>query len=287
MSFVGKILVVVIVVLSLLFMAFAGAVFAIHQNWNGKHTAAQTQLVSAQGALATSQEELETAKSKFNADLQLEKQRADRFQAENTGLLAQVATLNEQNQLLGQQRETQTGLAMRKSREARFRQEESELQRIENEKLQSSLDKTAALARDLKDQVFGREQDLKALAKKHDLLVEQVAFLRKIVAAEGLETDPRVVARMQSPPPPVDGLVSEVSRNRANRVEFVDISIGSDDGIVKGHHLDIVRVLEGGESKWLGIVRIVDVRPDNAVGQVITAAKNGIIQEGDNVTSKL
>ena len=37
MSFVGKILVVVQLVLSVLFMALAGAVFSVHQNWKDKY----------------------------------------------------------------------------------------------------------------------------------------------------------------------------------------------------------------------------------------------------------
>jgi hypothetical protein len=70
-------------------------------------------------------------------------------------------------------------------------------------------------------------------------------------------------------------------------VQFVELSIGSDDGLLKGNELDVVRISGNDRSDWLGKVRVVDVGPDWAVAEIILPAKNGIIQEGDNVTTKL
>jgi len=286
MSYVGKILVVVQVVLSLLFMAFAGAVFSMHANWQSKFEATKTQLDSTQANLDTVQSQLDIAKRDFDTKLEAETQRANKFQAQAANLQAQVATSTTRNQQLEQQRETQTGLAEAKAAEAKFRQQESEKQRIENDKLQEKLNETAAQVRDLTDQVFSKDQMITELQKRYDGLLEDKAFLEKIVAAEGLETNPRIVAKMQSPPPPVEGLVMETRANRAGRVQFVNISIGSDDGLVANHELDVFRQA-GNSSEWLGKIRIVDVLPDTAVGEVVLEAKNGIIAEGDNVTSKL
>lgn len=286
MSYVGKILVVVQVVLSLLFMAFAGAVFSMHANWQAKYQATQTQLESTQQNLETVQSQLDIAQRGFADKLAAETERANKFQAQAANLQAQVATSTTRNQQLEQQRETQTGLAEAKSAEAKFRQQESEKQRIENDKLQDKLNATAAQVRDLTDQVFSKDQMITELQKRYDAMLVQKNFLEKIVAAEGLETNPRIVAQMQSPPPPVEGLVMETRANRAGRVQYVDISIGSDDGLVANHELDVYRSA-GKTSEWLGKIRIVDVLPDSAVGEVVLEAKNGIIAEGDNVTSKL
>ena len=46
MTFVGKILVVVQLVLSLLFMTFAGAVFSVEQNWKTARDDVQQELSS-------------------------------------------------------------------------------------------------------------------------------------------------------------------------------------------------------------------------------------------------
>lgn len=287
MSYVGKILVVMQVVLSLLFMAFAGAVFAVHQNWRSKALATQQTLDQTQQTLQVVQEELTTAKRDHASKLSEADARANEFQAKNATLVAQNATLQARNDALETEKSTVTGLAESKGNEARFRQEEAEKQRIEVEKLQTRLDETNAELRNVKDQLFTKSQSFIQLERSKLSLDEQVAFLKKIVQAQGLETDPKVVAKLDAPPPPVEGLVSEVRRSRNNNVKFVEISIGSDDGIIKGHHLDVFRKTANNTADWLGRIKIVEIFPDAAVGEVVLPAKNGIIQEGDNVTSKL
>lgn len=75
-----------------------------------------------------------------------------------------------------------------------------------------------------------------------------------------------------------------VKKDRTNRPKLIMMSIGSDDGLMEGHTLDVIR---RGESKWMGKVIIVSVYPDEAVAEVIDTAANGIIEEGDDVTTKL
>ncbi|MCA9079716.1 MAG: hypothetical protein KDA58_04115 [Planctomycetaceae bacterium] len=289
MSYVGKILVVLQVVLSVLFMTFAGAVYAIHSNWNGKYTAVQTQLNDATQQIKVAQEELETAKTDFNTNLKNETERANRFQAEKLTLEARVATLEGQNNTVEQQRDTEKGLAQAKAAEARFRQEEAERRRIENDKLQVQLDTISGENRSLKDQIISKNADYDELIAKHNELLEQSAYLERIVAAYSLPTNPREVAKLSAPAPPVEGLVRTVKRDKTNRVKFVELTIGSDDGLLVGHSMDVVHIPSNGGNgaEWLGKVKVVSVNPDSAVAEVILAAKNGIIQEGDNVTTKL
>ncbi|SFI53755.1 hypothetical protein [Planctomicrobium piriforme] len=287
MSYVGKILVVVQVVLSLLFMTFAGAVFTAHQNWRAKYTQTQKQLTTAQGELSVAREELTNARREFEAKFSEESQKANALAAKNTSITTQLTELKSRFDALQQERATQTGLAESKAKEAQFRQEEAEKQRIENAKMQAKLDELSGENRELKDKLFTGEEAYRALNKAYVAGLAQLAFLKRIVANAGLETDPEVVSKQSAPPPPVDGLVTEIRMNRANRVQFVEISIGSDDGLVKGNELDVVRITGQERSDWLGRIRIMDLGPDWAVGEVILPAKNGIIQKGDNVTTKL
>ena len=288
MSYVGKILVVVQVILSLLFMAFAGAVYSMHQNWKGKYEGAQQQLTQAQSAASDAQSQLSTAQTKFDGDLKAATDRAARLSAQLQTAEGSIAALEEESNQRERLRAEQTGLAQAKAAEAKFRQEESEKQRIENEKLRVALDTEIASVRDLKDELFTAQQSLTELKAKFNSQLEKVSYLERIVAANGLETDPDIVEKLKLPPPPVDGLVLDVRKNRANRVEYVSLSIGSDDGLIVGHELDVVRTGDDNQkSSWLGRVRVVDVRPDQAVGKVVLPAKNGIIQTGDNATSRL
>ncbi len=179
MSYVGKILVVVQVVLSLLFMSFAGAVFAIHQNWRTKHDNVQKQLTTADTNLRSVQEELTNARREFDAKLAQAQTEAQQAVARNATLTAQLAALQERTNNLEQQRQSQTGLAEAKASEARFRQEEAEKQRVENAKLQAKLDETAAENRELKDQMFTQEEAYRALNKRFETGLAQLAYLKR------------------------------------------------------------------------------------------------------------
>lgn len=288
MSYVGKILVVVQVVLSLLFMAFAGAVFTMHQNWQTKYNAETENSARLDANLNEVRQELELARQEASTQVAEEKARADRLQAENLNLDAEVKRLTVEVEKKEAQREEQTGLALAKQEEANFRQQEAEKQRIENEKLRAALDQESATVRDLQDAVFTRDVTLEELRKRYTDLLAKTAYLERVVAAHDLPTDPDIVERMKIPPPPVDGLVIQVRKNRANRVDFVQLSIGSDDGLLVGHEIDVIRLnAEEGSSDWLGMVEVVDVQPDTSVARVIQPAKNGIIQEGDTATSRL
>ncbi len=287
MSYVGKILVVVQLVLSLLFMTFAGAVFTVHQNWRTKHQDVSKTLDKTRTELNTAREELATARREFETKISESEQKANSIEAKNKTLEVQVTELTSQNSQLQTQRATQTGLAESKATEAAFRQAEAEKQRIENTKMQARLDELASENRELRDKLFVGEESYRALNKTYESGLAQLAFLKQVVAKAGLETNPEVVAKQTSPAPPVDGIVTQTRKNRANRVEFVEISLGSDDGLVKGNEMDVIRVYDQKRSEWLGRIRIVDLGPDWAVGEVILPSKNGIIQEGDNVTTKL
>ncbi len=289
MSYVGKILVLILVVMSILFMSFAGAVFQMHQNWQVKHAASELRVNDLTAQLTLAQTNLAEAKTTLTAKYEAAQQESVKFQAEAAGALTKIGIMQKQNDTLEQERNTQTGLAQSKADEARYRHEEAEKQRIENRKVQDRLDLASAENRMLKDQVFGVTTELEKLQKRFEEQQIKNAFLERVVRAHKLPTDPRVVERLELPPPPVDGVVSDVQMSKANRVQFVNVSIGSDDGLVVGHLLDVVRLTPDGTGKteWLGQVKVVSIEPDSAVAEVVLAAKNGIIQEGDNVTTKL
>jgi len=287
MSYVGKILVVIQLVLSLLFMTFAGAVFTVHQNWRAKHDQLSKTLDSTRGELNNFHEELVNARREFETKLAEEIQKAGTLDARNKTLEVQVTQLTSQNEQLQQQQATQTGLAESKAQEAMFRQQEAEKQRVENSKMQTRLDELAGENRELRDTLFVKEEAYRVLNRTYESGLARLAFLTQVVSKAGLETNPEVVAKQAAPAPPVDGLVTRIRTNRANRVEFVEISLGSDDGLVKGNEMDLIRVIGQDRSEWLGRIRIVDLGPDWAVGEVILPSKNGIIKGGDNVTTKL
>src|SRR5262249_8811794 len=75
-------------------------------------------------------------------------------------------------------------------------------------------------------------------------------------------------------------------RGEVRRVEgkLVTLSVGSDTGLARGHTLEVFRL--GAAPRYIGRVRIVEVEPKQAVGQV-TGRLAVAIQVGDKVASRI
>lgn len=287
MSYVGKILVIVQVVLSLLFMTFAIAVYNMHANWQAKFTASQDQLKLAQTAASNAQTQLAEARTQFEAQLNEEigkkKEAEAKYITQNNDWAARGQRINELENL----RTLQEGVAVSKAGEAGFRQEEAERLRVALGQLQATVDTQAAEIRKKADEFFALEGRHLALNRLYEASINQMAFLKELVAKHKLNTDPELTKDLKMPPPPVDGLVTQVQTTRSNRVFRISISVGSDDGLKLGDELSAYRAVGVNSAEWLGTIKIVNIAPDNAVAEVVLSAKNGIIQEGDNVTTRI
>jgi len=288
MSFVGKILVVVQLVLSVLFMALAGAVFSVHTNWKAKYVTQEAVLKGAQKSVTDMQSEMDSVKQTSQRAVDDSKAQVGTLSEQVLNQSTELAALKKKNNEDQQELQTQAALAEVKAKEAGYRNTESEEQRATNRSLQSALDELAAKLRQNEDEKFGLQVEYENLKDRYNDGLEDLTYLRKIVKRADLETDPKQALKLAEPPPPVDGLVKTVAKDRTNRPKFVEITVGSDDGLLKGHVMDVLRSGVGGkEAQYLGKVRIIRIEPDSAVCEVVESAKNGIIEEGDNVTTKL
>jgi hypothetical protein len=84
-------------------------------------------------------------------------------------------------------------------------------------------------------------------------------------------------------PPRLDGVILA-----SRATGYVEISLGSDDGLEKGHELDVYRVGPTvAENKYLGKVRVVQTEPDKSVAQILPNFKRGAIQKEDRVATRL
>jgi len=305
MTFVGKILVVVQLVLSVCFMAFAGAVFTVQENWREEAVALKEsnddlskESTAVEGQFKSFRDS--TAKLVLGAEGEEIEKRLER--PGEVGLDQQIETLTAENanltsnrdqlrsELAATQSERDNSIAESQiaAREAKERRLEAELQRVRNAKLRLSLEETIQKLRGLEDEDFNKERLLKELNKRFTAMAEQLATAKEVIARS--EYDEGIVKTSDPlPPPEVAGLVLDARKTRNRSTEFVHISIGSDDGLAVGHTLHVYRpaVKNGGRAMYLGKIELVRVAPDEAVGTVIERAKNGIIERNDNVTTKL
>ncbi len=138
-----------------------------------------------------------------------------------------------------------------------------------------------------RDQLFG--QTLEATEKLHQVsgqyetaremseqLTKQVAGMKTVMDSKGIDpnTDPSGVV------PTVDGLVSQVRRSGGS--QFVEVTIGADDGLKPGNKLEVFR-----GAKYLGRLDVVTTSPDKSVGKVDRRFLQGQIQEGDRVATRI
>lgn len=288
MTFVGKMLVVVQVLMSIVFMAFAGAVYSTQQSWRAEAESLEQQLADLQTDLndqnTTLQRQLDAAQQAATAAIQ----RAEQAEGTNATLVDQNANLAQTIDQLNQQNNQLRGLAQAKSDEATFREEEAQRERVASRALRDQVNELQANLRDRDDQIFAMQLRLEDLSTRHDTLLTENGDLKKILRLNDLPTDPVEFRATEEPPPPIDGLVVDTMVDKTNRTRAVEISVGSDDGVRRNHVLDVYSSSSNGrDTRYLGKIRISRVTPDRAVGYVIESAKNGIIQRGDNVTTRL
>lgn len=285
MTFVGKVLVFVQLALSLLFMAFAGAVYSVHQDWKTSYDNTKTQLAKAQTDLQNERQSHEMTKTDMQMQLEMAQQDAEAAQAKVSGLESRVAELDNRVASLTTERNQLQASARIAEKEALARREEAMKLRDQNRVLHASLNEADTKVRTLEDEVYNKDLSIAQMDTKHKSILEQMSQLERIIRLNNLETDPNVYQGLQDPPPDITGLVLNKREGQTGRSDLIEISLGSDDGLSRGHSLYVYR--NHGEGKYLGRINIVYVEPDRAVGAVMEKSRNGVIEKGDHVTSKL
>lgn len=278
MTFVGKIFTGLILIMSIIFMAFSVMVVATHKNWKEEVMGQPDGLTAKLQVLNTKIKDLEALRLELKAEI--ERERVQRAHA--------IADLNSKNQTLTRQLETAESSLQdeKKKNVAAVSAAESATQALaqvtsDNEKLRTDI-RTAQLDRDTQfalvvqktDQIHAAESSVRNLEERRDQLAQEVTSMKKVMDAKGLTIN----SLTDHIAPSVDGFITAVSVKNANLVE---ISIGSDDGLRAGHQLDIYR-----DRLYLGRIIVQETSPNRAVGRVVKELLRGQIKKNDRVTTK-
>ena len=288
MTFVGKMLIVLQLVLSLLFMAFAGAVSTVEKNWKQESSDIQDELKVEQDSHAAKSNAFNDYKNSATASIAdldtLSKKRLSDFNREKN----RADNLQQQLNNLKTAHDTQRTVAQLEGDEAKFRRDEAVEQRQVNKALHGNLVESVRTNRGLEDIIFDLRLQLGEREQRHLVILDELktARLQARRKGGGLGALP---SEDITPPPPLDGKVVSSRLGIGNRILYVEVSVGGDDGIKEGQQLTVYRPGNGKNqrTKYLGQIRIIQVFADKAVGTVQEKAKNGVITKGDNVTSKL
>ncbi|QGJ71241.1 Hypothetical protein PBC10988_29450 [Planctomycetales bacterium 10988] len=287
MTFAGKLLVFLIMVMSVTFMAFSVMVYSTHQNWkdlvegddsgNLGLIAQQKQLqdqvreldLEKEGLLSTAEQEARAFQNQIG---QLETRLQD--------LTGQRSRLQEKIDELDQEKRQATAQSDSMRTELNERREEAKLLRKELLEVQRARSSHFDELVRLRDEVNMFRGELDRLKSRRDQLVNQVNKLQDVLAYLG-ETEHSIENRQAYGAPRVEGRILDLDPQE----KLVEISLGSDDGILSGHQLEVYRM--GNDPRYLGRIEIVRPYPDRAVAKVVPGTMKGPFERNDYVSTKL
>jgi hypothetical protein len=279
MNWLGKVFVVLILIMSLIFMGLSMAVYATHKNWRevieGPNGLRQ-QLDEARAA----NEQLKNEHNRLVEALTREKEAAEqqlaKLETERVALADRnVQIQTELDQLRQQQREHIAAVASTQALNEGLSNEATGLrQQIRNE--QQARDAAFAKTLEATEAVHQLTGQYESALERSKQLTRQVSGMTFILREQGIDpaTEPGAVV------PTVDGVVSQVRRTAG--AQLVEVTIGADDGLKAGNTVEVFR-----GSKYLGRVEILQTSPDKSVGRVDRRFQQGQILEGDRVATRL
>ena len=276
MNWLGKVFVMLILIMSLMFMGLAMGVYATHKNWKAATEALNTQLTeerakNEQLVTAHNRRVEELDREKTAAEQQVTKLETERASLANTNVQIQT----ERDALVQNQRDHIAAVAATQDLNQKLATEVTGLrQQIRTE--QQARDASFAKALDATEALHQAAGEYESAQERSQQLIKQVASMRHVMKAEGLNPD----TEPDSVVPTVDGVVSQVRRTAG--AQLIEVTIGADDGLKIGNTLEVFR-----GSKYLGRLDIIDTSPDKSIGRVDRNFQQGQIQEGDRVATRL
>jgi hypothetical protein len=279
MNWLGKVFVVLILIMSLVFMGLAMAVYATHKNWkeiidgpNG--LTAQLQQAETENRQLTDQHNRKV--EELDAEIQAAVQQVSKLESERVALIARNAEMQaERDQLVQERREATAAVAATQANNEKLAADATTLrQQIREEQQARDAAFNATLA--ATEELHQLRNDYEAALERSQTLSRRSAGMEHIMRAEGLDPD----ADPSGVVPTVDGIVSQIRRVAGG--QLAEVTIGADDGLKEGNHLHVFR-----GSRYLGRLEVVETSPDKSVGRVERAYQQGAIQEGDRVATRL
>jgi predicted Holliday junction resolvase-like endonuclease len=287
MNLVGKIFLVLILVMSVLFMAFAMAVYATHKNWrevvlNEQATADKPlglakQLKDAKEKNRQLTDEAEKLKQQFDAERAAKTQAVAKLENELKIARDDLAGLEARRDELDMaKREAVAAMYSTQTNATDFRKE-LEGQRTSVENARKDRDANFKEVVRLTDELNQATNEKDLLKKRTNELAKDLAKAKQVLRKFGLDEN----KDYSNVPPPVDGLIMATPGGG-----LIEISIGADSGLMKGHQLEVYRI-GGGQNTYVGRVEVVKTAPNKAVCKINPKFQNSHMMVGDRVASKI
>ncbi len=277
MTLLGKAFTVVIFLLSAVFMVLALAVNASHRNWRDV-VLGDNGLKNDIENIRRVNEQLRDSKARIEADLGREQA------ARRTALAAlqtQVDTLQDkletsENEVVSLRSDNSTLVQLDESRAA-------ELQRLTDSNIalrdqirteQQDRDTLFTETLTLTDQMNTLRGFKQELEVRNQQLIAQATRYKEVMTSKGIDVN----EPLDGAPPDRNGNILQIDRPTS----LVLVSIGYDEGLRKGHLLEVTR-----NGRYMGKLKVRNTEPDRSVAEILDDYSEGILQEGDRVDTTI
>lgn len=272
MNLFGKIFTLLIFFMSIAFLVLAVMVGASHRNWKEIANTNKLQATTTANRLVAVKTASNEASKKLNAEqvsrqqqlsqlfseLQIAKTRLDAAVKENSDLTERNA------QLAAELNVSNTRLVAQDKQVGDLKQRNTRL-----------IDDIAAQRNtvlNLTNEQYRLQGRLDALTEEKESMSGQLARQLRVMNANGLTenslTDPI--------PRQLEGVIT------AEDAGFIAISLGTDDGIRKGHEIDVYR-----GRKYIARAVVTTTKHNESAARLIPEFTQTVVREGDYVTTKL
>ena len=269
----GKVFVLGIFIMSIVFMSLAMAVYSKHTNWKVQAESIQAQLQDANETNSQLTVQSERLRSELTTATSYHQQQLAKLETEKVTwernrqvMQEELVVKTQQVATLGATVDSTQQNLTRLVAEVDALREQVRLAQVERDQ---KFNAAVAMTDDLGTAVGELERSEERLAQ----LLQQIATYRQRLSENDIDPNapPKGLA------PPVDGVVTAVRGN-----DLIEISVGSDDGLHPGHMMHVFR----GQT-YLGRAEVLQSAPDRAVGKLLKAYKKGSVKKGDRVATRL
>lgn len=287
MTTVGKILVFVCLVFSLVVGAFSVFIYIAHVNyydaWKKEKDFRQVEVADAQAW----KNEVEVVKADKLARENELTSSVKHLQDDLVSLQGIKKTLEDKVALEQIKSQRAEATATAAAEEVKRRQQDVDLLKQSNKEEMAKNVELIKSTNAFRDRTTAAEILSKAtLVRNRELegqLQEMARDMARIRANSG--TAATAVGRSGKNPPPenIDGLVKV-----ADKDGLVKITLGTDAGLARGHTLEVFRLntTNPDQSKYLGTIRIIEINATEAVGQPV-GKMVAPVRPGDTVASRI
>ncbi|MEZ6126599.1 MAG: hypothetical protein R3C49_26040 [Planctomycetaceae bacterium] len=279
---IGKMLVVMQLVFSILFMCFAGAVYTFQGQWRNKAVQLEKDLEVARKQTEDITASRNQEKDDYIAQIKTLTDERDQLRAERGSYQEQAESAQEMLAAAQLERDKALGDSEVASTEAAARVVEASVLSREVQTLTNRQAQVFRELQDLQDQLLSVNGKLASAEEKEAQHLAENARLKDLLRSNKIDPRSQPTGPLLAEKDKVDGFVERTMRNKARTTEFVEITIGSDDKVFENMKLIISRGAD-----YICQARVVRVNPDTAICVVDEETRQGIVQRGDNVTTKL